>query len=372
MTRARKVLHVLAPARQGGLERVVTMLAAGRGESGAHVAAVVDPASGHTHPFVSRLRALSVPATTVVVRGKSYWKEYRALKALISQLNPAVVHTHGYRADVIGGAAAKSLGVATVSTVHGFTGGGVGNAIYERIQTLALKAFDGVIAVSTPIGVRLEAAGVARGKIYCVPNGFLPAASRMNRPEARQRLGVGEEETLVGWVGRLSREKGADVMLEALALTGSSWRLSIIGDGPELKRLKRHAQSLGISGRVHWHGAIESAGSLFGAFDAFVLSSRTEGTPIALLEAMDAQVPIVATAVGGVPDVVGVDEAIVVGSEDAPAIARALEEIERNPAAAARRARAAKVRLVQAFGLTDWLAAIEEVYAAASARRQSE
>jgi len=105
-------------------------------------------------------------------------------------------------------------------------------------------------------------------------------------------------------VGRLSREKGADVILDAIAACKPPWRLSIIGDGPERERLKQQAARLGITDRVTWHGPVSNAGKLLSAFDAFVLSSRTEGTPIVLFEAMHSGVPIVTTSVGGVPDVV--------------------------------------------------------------------
>jgi glycosyltransferase involved in cell wall biosynthesis len=120
---------------------------------------------------------------------------------------------------------------------------------------------------------------------------------------------------------------------------------------------------------VTWHGAVQNAGSLLRAFDAFVLSSRTEGTPIALFEAMDARVPIVATAVGGVPDVVTDAQAILVPSEQPHAIAAALGELRRDPTAAAQRAVSARERLVDVFGEAKWVDAIESVYAQVLARR---
>jgi len=98
------------------------------------------------------------------------------------------------------------------------------------------------------------------------------------------------------------------------------------------------------------------------AFDAFVLSSRTEGTPIALFEAMHARVPIVATQVGGVPDVVTSEHAILVPSERPVAIAEALAELKRDPAAAKRRSDQARERLLQGFSAQSWVDTIEEVY----------
>ena len=114
-------------------------------------------------------------------------------------------------------------------------------------------------------------------RIKLVPNGLTATNVTLTRSAARQRLGIGPDDLVVGWVGRVSREKGADVMLDALAACDPQWRLSVIGEGPELDRLQKQAVMLGIAERVVWHGAVADAGSLLAAFDAFVLSSRTEG-----------------------------------------------------------------------------------------------
>ncbi len=106
------------------------------------------------------------------------------------------------------------------------------------------------------------------------------------------------------------------------------------------------------------------------AFDVFVQSSRTEGTPIALLEAIAAQTPVVATRVGGVPDVVSDSEAILLPSEDPAALADAIRVAFANPEAAAERARRAGLRLSSAFSAESWLDRHEEIYARAAAERR--
>jgi glycosyltransferase involved in cell wall biosynthesis len=358
------VLHVLVPTRHGGLERVVTMMSVGQRANSVHVAAVVEPSTADRHPFIVQLEALGVPVTSVIVRARSYIREYRSLSALVARLQPGVVHTHGYRADVIGGAVARAHRVPTVSTVHGYTGGRRRDRLYHWIQSRALKRADAVIAVSAPVVERLADDGVPRHKIHCIPNGFTPLVDTVTRAAARHRLGIRTDALVAGWVGRLSREKGADVMLDALAESDPRWHLSVIGEGGELDHLRQRAATLGIGDRVAWHGPIANAGSLLTAFDAFVLSSRTEGTPITLLEAMNAGVPIVATRVGGVPDVVNASHALLVPSEQPRMIAQALSEVEREPSAAAERSVGARERLLQSFGLVTWLHAINAVYEA--------
>jgi glycosyltransferase involved in cell wall biosynthesis len=156
-------------------------------------------------------------------------------------------------------------------------------------------------------------------------------------------------------------------MVEALARADSEWRLSIIGTGRERDRLVDLARRLGISDRIAWHGSIPGAASLLRAFDAFVLSSRTEGTPISLLEAMHAGTPVIATTVGGVADVVTSTHALLVVAENPNAIAESLAEIARDPSAAARRAESGRKRVAEAFGSAPWLAAVDAVYHAVRA-----
>src|SRR5204863_178583 len=125
----------------------------------------------------------------------------------------------------------------------------------------------------------------------------------------------------VGWVGRLRPEKGADVLLAALPLLADlPLVVSVVGEGRQRPQLQQSAARLGLGDRVRWLGNVAEAGRLFAGFDVFALSSRTEGTPIVLFEAMAARTPIVASAVGGVPDVVSPREALLIGADDPAAL----------------------------------------------------
>src|SRR5438874_1393456 len=89
------VLHILAPAREGGLERVVSMLSAGQREKGVHVVAVIEPGEAAEHPFITRMKALGIPSSAIEVGSRSYRKEYHLLGDLITRFKPAVVNRHG-------------------------------------------------------------------------------------------------------------------------------------------------------------------------------------------------------------------------------------------------------------------------------------
>ena len=168
-------------------------------------------------------------------------------------------------------------------------------------------------------------------------------------------------------MGRLSREKGIDVFVDAMArlLAADAVAGCVVGDGPERAREEARAGS-----SISWKGMLPAAGRYLAAFDVFVQSSRTEGTPMALLEAMAVEVPIVATQVGGVPDVISGNEALLVPSEDPIALATAIASVLADPEPAAVRAHLAKQRLVTTFSADAWLDRHEEIYRLAAERRR--
>jgi glycosyltransferase involved in cell wall biosynthesis len=362
-TRSLAILHVTAPADGGGLESVVTSLAAGMRVHGHDIRVVsVHARAPVAHPFVAGLRDQAIPVDTVVIPPRAYRRERDIIEALCGRHRPNAIHTHGFRSDVIGGWAARRLGIPQVSTVHGFTGNGWRVRGYERVQEWALRRAHVVCAVSRPLVKRLMQRGIPPDRLEFLPNGFAPG-TMLSRDEARRRLGLSNDRFTVGWVGRLSHEKGADVALRALArITDPSVALSVIGSGAEEPALRMLASSLGITDRVAWHGRVQSAEQYFRAFDAFLLSSRTEGTPMVLLEAMAARIPAVVARVGGVPDVVSEAEAWLVRAEDAEAFAVAIMAARSAPHHARDRSIAAYERWRRAFSLEPWLARHEDIY----------
>jgi len=364
------ILHVTVPAPVGGLEQVVTSLAIGQRGRGHEVtvAAVVD-APG-SHPFVATLEASSVPVERLVVPPRYYWKERKQVEHLCRQIRPDVVHLHGYRPDVLDGAVARRSGAAIISTVHGFTAGDWKNRLFEWLDRRALRQFDRVVAVSKAQLQLLQGSGIAADRLVHIANAWTPRTDHVPRQAARRALGLPEDAWVLGWVGRLSNEKGPDVLLDALPrIRTANWIAAMLGDGPQRPHLTAKAAALGDS-KVHWKGVVHDAARLYRAFDVFVLSSRTEGIPIVLFEAMAARTPIVATRVGGVPEVVGEAEALLVPSEDPAAIAAAIDRIAADPPGAERRAAAALDVLQRRFAVEPWLAAYDDAYRSAIAHRQ--
>lgn len=355
-------LHVLAPGAVGGAETVVIALSRGQRAAGheARVVALVEPDGGQE--FLRRMEGTDVPVHPLRVPHRSYWREARELASLFDRQRPDVVHTHGYHSDVVAGLTARSRGVPRISTVHGFTGGGWKNRLYEHVDRRVLRGFPQVVAVSESVADRLRADGVPPERITVIRNAWQPDGDTMHRGDAREELGLPADGYVVGWVGRLSREKGADVALRAMERLEGAGRLSVVGTGREAEALRSQAESLGIADRVRFHGMVPDAFRFLSAFDVFLLSSRTEGTPMVVYEAVHAGVPLVATAVGGVPELVGPGEARLVPPEDPAALASALAEVRENPADARRRAERARDRIRREFGIEAWVEKYERAY----------
>jgi glycosyltransferase involved in cell wall biosynthesis len=360
------IMHVAAPGAVGGLESVVQALAVGQSHVGHRVMVVlvVEP-DQELNGLLAPLQASPVDVQVLRVPPRAYGTERRLIRDLCLRFRPDVVHTHGCRSDVVDAGIARSLGVPIVTTVHGSSRLGGVTRLYELLEFVLFRRFDAVVAVSRPLVPTLRRFGVAHDRIHLIPNGWNGRAPARDRRAARQALGgsVPSDQFLIGWVGRLIPVKGADVFLAALAaLTGVPWMASILGDGSERPRLERMAAHLQLGNRVRFHGQVDDAADLLPAFDAFVLSSRSEGTPMVLLEAIAAGVPVVATEVGGVPDVIGPDEGLLVPSERPDSLAQALRAIYLNPTVAKRRALEGRRRLVTEFGPEQWLAEYERVY----------
>lgn len=366
------ILHVIAPGEAGGLQSVVRLLAIGQRELGhaVCVAAILDLDSDGCQPYLRSLEDGGVEVIRLPIPPRAYLRERGRVAEVCRRYRPTIVHTHGYRPDVVDGSVARRLGVPTVTTVHGFCGGGFKNRCYERVQRLTFRRFDAVVAVCRPLAESLVVSGVRRSRIHVVPNAYTTSAPTLDRKTARQMLSIPEDQFALGWVGRLSREKGADLFVDALArLADLPVAASVLGDGPERERLRTRAAALGLGDRITWHAVVPEAASFFRAFDALVLSSRTEGCPMVLFEAMAVRVPIVATEVGGVPDVLSSTEGLLVTPDDPTALAEAIREVHLDPAGGALRAEAARNRLLTEFQLRPWLDRYEAIYTGLHARR---
>jgi glycosyltransferase involved in cell wall biosynthesis len=341
---------------------VSTLAAAQRRAGHSVVVAPTLSGPGDGWNFAASLEHADVEMVPLTVPRRGYLRERSLIQDLCRSRGVNIVHTHGYRSDIVGGHAGHESNVPIVTTVHGFTGGGWKNRGYEALQRFVFRRFDAVVAVSRPQADELRSSGVPARRLHIVPNALAPHAAPLSRPDARRALNLPANGVLAGWVGRVSREKGVDVFIDALSsLTDRAIQGAIFGDGPERGIEAARAESI-APGRFLWLGAVPDAARYFAAFDLFILSSRAEGLPMVLLEAMAAGTPIVTTNVGGIPDLLSPAEGVLVAPDDPEALAAAIRATLDDPVSATARAHAAQLRQRAEFDVGPWSARYESIY----------
>jgi glycosyltransferase involved in cell wall biosynthesis len=274
---------------------------------------------------------------------------------VIVQVAPDIVETHDSKSHFLffvlriwRPALRKSRWIAFH---HGYTRASRKVLLYQQLDRLTLRFADHVVTLCRPFASELQRRGVAHQRLSVMTNtAEMPAApSNDEVARARQALGISDDERVVLSVGRLSREKGHEDLLKAFGITleslrGASLRLLLVGDGPERERLCRLAQPYGR--HVVFAGHVPDPWPLYHAADVFVLPSHSEGSPIVMLEAMAAGVPIVATCVGGIPEVLTNDEsALLVPPRRVTQLSAALTAVLGDPALRSRLSGAASVVL---------------------------
>ncbi len=355
-----KVAFVLGTST-GGTGRHVRMLAAGCAARGV-AAEVLGPAQTDRDFGFSAAAGVGFTAVDIADRPRVL-RDLRAvarLRRLLGAWRPDVVHAHGLRAGALTAIAsafvrptAYQARPALIVTVHNApVAGGVTGAIHRVLDLIGARAADTVLCVSPDLAARLRAAGARRVGHAAVPAAAMPAAvvpaagvSAETRATPAPADIVDPDRPVVLAAGRLAPQKGFGTLLEAAA----RWRdlkpeplLVIVGEGPLGAELKARAASLGLDARFPGHR--DDVPALLAAAAVFVLPSTWEGQPLILQEALRTGVPVVATRVGGTPELTGEDAALLVPVGDAVRLADAVRSVLTDPALAARLRQAAADR----------------------------
>lgn len=264
------------------------------------------------------------------------WSILPQLADYLAARRPHIVETHDVKSHFIIWLLKsynKSLDVRWVAFHHGYTRTSTRVLMYQQLDRLSLRAADRVVTVCNPFVRQLVQRGVDPGKITILANAI---QERTRTPDfellcLRRRLGLQPTDRIILSVGRLSPEKGHETLIAAyrqLKANGGvpGLRLVLVGDGGDAQRLKESAADLGSE--VLFTGHVDDPWPYYCLADAFVLPSHSEGSPLALFEAMSAALPIVASAVGGVPETLrdGVSAVLVSAGSDCE-LASALEHV---------------------------------------------
>jgi glycosyltransferase involved in cell wall biosynthesis len=363
------IVQLVNPAVMGGLEGVVALLLRALHEAGEPVAllAVLDEGQA-VGALLTDAEAAGIPVRRVVVPPRRYGREQRAVRAALRALGATVVHSHGARMDVMAAWATRAVGVPWVSTLHGFTGGDLKNRGFEALQRWVLRGAHGVVAVSPPLAARAVASGIGAAAVCTLPNAVAPV-SPWSRAEARGCLGVPADATVVGWVGRLGREKDPALFVEVVRALAHEARPGhppvhgvVVGDGPLRAAVAAEGAALVAAGQLTLAGAHPGAAQLMGGLDVLVNTSHTEGTPLTVLDAMQLGVPVVGTAVGGVPALLA-GRGVVVAERSASAMAQAVAALLADVPRCAALVAAARSYVAEHHAPAPWGAAHRALYA---------
>ncbi|OGK79645.1 MAG: hypothetical protein A2W08_04525 [Candidatus Rokubacteria bacterium RBG_16_73_20] len=372
------VVHVAGSAGWAGGEAYLLKLA-GALDRARFSLGVVVPESG---PLVGRLEALGVP--TVLVPLAERLVSPGVLLALARRLRrwrPAIVQSHGARSNVYTRLAARLAGVPVVlSTVHNslfdYEVSPARRRAYVAAERWTSALADRVVAVSAAVARDLvQRYGLPAAKVVVVRNGIDADAFVPCRPPAaaRAELGLGPGDRPIGLVARMTEQKAHVDLLDALpAVLARVPALAcvLIGDGPLRAAIEARARALGVAGRCRFTGARADVADLVAALEIVVLPSRSEGLPFALLEAMALGKPVVATTVGGCPEVVEHGRTgLLTPPGDPPALADAILRLLECPGEARAMGEAGAARVRADFTLTRMVRELEAIYAAALAAR---
>ena len=290
--------------------------------------------------FLETARRLSLPVHEIPEKGRFDSTVLPALTALVRELRADIVQSHAVKSHFVVRRAGIPGFCPWVAFHHGYTMPDLRARLYNQLDRWSLRAAPQVITVSLPFREELIRKGVPPHRIAVVHNAIDPNWGSAHRaPETaaalRGKLGIAAGEKVILLVGRFSREKDHLTLLASAAKLREGGSVAphvvLVGDGPERGRIENAIRELGLQGAVTLTGQVPAAEPYYGIADVAVLSSLSEGSPNALLEAMAVGVPVIATRVGGIPEIVADGEsALLIAPGDREGMSRALERVLSN------------------------------------------
>jgi glycosyltransferase involved in cell wall biosynthesis len=369
-----KVMALVEATRLTGVARNVLDYArvSATGAGGVDVAmalAVIrrgEETSWQIDPLREHAAAADVPVELLLERHRYDQQIVERLRHLVHTHRPHIIETHHVKSHCLVALSGLWRYYTWVAFHHGYTQTDVKVRAYNHVDRWSLRHAAHVVTTSASFSRMLAARGVPASRITVLHNGVreMPVTASAVAA-ARLALGLEDGERVVLTIGRLSREKGHAHLIRAAASWQNGARLVIVGDGPERQALERLVRNLGVGARVVLAGATSHVAPFYALADVFVLPSLSEGSPNVLLEAMASGLPIVATRVGGVPEIAADGVTALLGPPKNPAfIARAVDRLFKEPELGQRLGAAARSTVLSHHTPEQRAATLSQLYAA--------
>ncbi len=369
MEKPRVLFQVITSLVPGGAERLVVNLLRYHDRSKYQPVCIClgNPVGSHYEAIV---RKLEIPLYFLGKGDKADWGVYKKLERLFAEYRPTVVHTHLLGLNYAYLAMLKHRTPVRVHTLHSLAHKEIGNRIARIVRTLAFRYRIGGVV---PVAIADEVARTVE-QVYgyknppVIPNG-IPVDEYAPNPEKRAQFraahGVEPEAVVIVHVGRFVELKNHALLLQAFAQLKSTHPLYLwlVGDGELRPAMEQRARELGIAERVRFWGVRSDVADILNAADIFTLPSKYEGNPMAVMEAMAAGLPVVASHVGGIPELVEDEhQGLLVPADDQPCLVQGLQALIDNPTKRYQLGKSAVERARKKFDIRQTVQAYEKLY----------
>ncbi|MGI0013362.1 MAG: glycosyltransferase family 4 protein [Nitrososphaera sp.] len=364
-----RVLQLANPTKLYGAERwilaLVKHLDNSRIES---VVSAIKDAPDHDAPICAKAARAGSRTHVFEAYGRVNFLAVKRLRNYIIENAIDIVHTHGYKTDIIGLLATVGTRCRIVSTPHGWSQrAGIKLQIYETLDRMIFPFFDAVAPLSTELYAGLKKIPGLNGKLHLIRNGVDTSEIESVQYTSNEMKSLRAEGTVtIGYTGQLIRRKGIDTLVHAFSQVNlPKKRLCIIGEGPLRAEIELLTRNLGIQDSVTFYGFREDRIVLLKGFDVFVLPSRLEGIPRCVMEAMAAGVPVIASNISGCRKLIGDgDSGILFEVGNADDLAAKIERLVADPDRRRTLSQNAKNRVCKLFSASRMASDYSTLYSA--------
>jgi len=350
-----KVLHLISSTGLFGAENMTLELIRGLENKnvGCYLGILENKSQAHKS-IIEKAHEYGLSAEIFPCRGRLDFAVVSYIKKFTVENGINLLHSHKYKTNLFSLLAVKNSKIPLISTCHNWLSDNPKMKFYEYLDKKVLRKFDRVIPVSKEIEEKLTVSGIPPHKICKIENGIdIRKFNIHNNSKAiKKELNIGEDRRVVGFVGRLDNNKGISYLLEAakkILEDNTKIVFLIVGDGPLKEKFYKKTQTLGIEKNVIFTGNREDMPEMYHIMDIFILPSLKEGFPLAVLEAMASKLPVIATRVGDIPDILSNESGILINPESVDEIKNALMDLIYNKDKAENIARSGYKRVVESY-----------------------